>query len=523
MKKHIVLGVVSFVVLIGLVLSVVIYTNAAVPEINFADSIKLINQPKIFPDYNNVTIPNNIAPLNFYIKEIGEYFIAKIYIDDSKQITIYSKSAKIKIPMKKWRDLINVKTGSKLYLEIYVLKKSKKLFQYGTIINHIVPHPIDNYVLYRQLKPNYNFWRNIGIYQRNLSNFDERIILHGKFFGINNRSCLNCHTPLNNNPEKLLMGIRSPEHGAATLIVDNNEVHKIGSKFGYISWHPNGKLAAYSINLVTQFFHTARMEDRDVMDLDSSMAYYSVDQRNIKMAPFSEKDRLETYPCWSPDGKYLYFCSAPFLWDKKTKEFPPKNYDKLQYDLLRVSYDVESAEWGEVEDVLLAKDTGKNIMLPRISPDGRFMVFCLCDYGCFPVYQPGSDLNIMDMQTFAYNELDINSPYSESWHSWSSNSRWLVFSSKKLGGMFTRLFVSYIDEKGRGYKAFILPQEDPAHYDSYLFTYNTPELIIKPVPLKQLAFLKAIRSKEKIAVDAITKATPKKPAEEKRSKLREHQ
>lgn len=523
MKKHIFLAVVFLVVVIGLVLSIVIYSNAAVPEINFAGSIKLVNFPRIFPDYSNVTIPNNIAPLHFYIKEIGKYFVAKIYIDDGRQIKIYSESPKIKIPMKKWCDLINVKTDSQLYLEIYVLKKNNKLYQYETIINHIVPYPVDGYVLYRKLKPNYNFWRNIGIFQRDLSNFDERVILHGKYFSINNRSCLNCHTPLNNNPEKLLMGIRSPEHGASTLIVENNEVRKIGSKFGYMSWHPGGKVAVYSINLVNQFFHTSRMEDRDVIDLDSSMAYYSTELRNIKMAPFSEKDRLETYPCWSPDGKYLYFCSAPFLWDRKTKEFPPENYDKLQYDLLRVSYDLESDKWGEVENVLLAKDTGKNIMLPRISPDGKFMIFCMCNYGCFPVYQPSSDLYIMDMQTLEYKKLDINSPYSESWHSWSRNSRWLVFSSKKLGGLFTRLFVSYIDEKGKGYKPFVLPQKDPAHYDSYLFTYNTPEFIIKPVQLNQLAFLNAIRSKEAIVVDSITKATPKTPKEQKRSKLREHQ
>ena len=141
---------------------------------------------------------------------------------------------------------------------------------------------------------------------------------------------------------------------------------------------------------------------------------------------------------------------------------PPENYEKLKYDLRRISYDVATDQWGQAETVLSAEETGQSILLPRISPDGRFLVFCMCRYGCFPVYQPSSDLYLMDLATRQYRKLAINSEFSESWHSWSSNSRWIAFSSKRQGGLFTRTYLSYVDQAGTAHKPFVLPQQDPS-------------------------------------------------------------
>jgi Tol biopolymer transport system component len=240
-----------------------------------------------------------------------------------------------------------------------------------------------------------------------------------------------------------------------------------------------------------------------------------VDSRKIKTAPgLSEKDRLETYPTWSPDGKYLYYCSAPILWtDRNT--VPPEHYEEVRYDLMRIGYNAESDEWGQPETVLSAKETELSILCPRISPDGRFLVFCMSRYGCFPVYQPSSDLYMMDLKTGKYEKLPINSEFSESWHSFSSNSRWLTFSSKRPNGLFTRTYFSYIDETGRAYKPFILPQEDPAYYDSLLQTYSTPELIKHPVKVGKRALAWAARGPANISPDVpITGATPKTIAED---------
>jgi hypothetical protein len=264
------------------------------------------------------------------------------------------------------------------------------------------------------------------------------------------------------------------------------------------------------MNKVRQFFHETTDEIRDVVDLDSAICYYVVDGQQVKTAPgLSEKNRLETYPTWSPDGRYLYYCSAPILWTDREK-VPPERYDEVKYDLMRIGYDVEIDKWGQPETVLSAKETGMSILCPRISPDGRFLVFCMCEYGCFPIYQPSSDLYMMELQTGQYHKLPINSEFSESWHSFSSNSHWLAFSSKRQDGQFTRIYFSYVDKDGKVYKPFILPQKDPAYYDSLLQTYSVPELIESPVKVSRNVLARAVRRAEKIEVHLpITGATVK--------------
>ena len=99
----------------------------------------------------------------------------------------------------------------------------------------------------------------------------------------------------------------------------------------------------------------------------------------------------------------------------------------------------------------------------------------------------------MDLNTRQYRRLDINSPQAESWHCWSGNSRWVVFSSKRLDGLFARPHFSYVDQTGQLHKPFLLPQEDPAFYDTCLNTYNVPELVREPVRVPPAELSQAAR------------------------------
>jgi len=198
----------------------------------------------------------------------------------------------------------------------------------------------------------------------------------------------------------------------------------------------------------------------------------------------------ETWPSWAPDGRYLYYCRAP-----KT---PIEKHREVRYDLVRASFDLASLKWGEPETLASAKETSRSAGLPRISPDGRWLLFCMSKYGNFPVWQPSSDLCVMDLQTRKIRRLDINSDQSESWHSWSSNGRWIVFSSKRLDGLFARPHFSYVDEQGTFHKPFVLPQKDPAFYNSYLYTFNLPELIREPVSVKAADLSRAMEKPLKI-------------------------
>jgi len=469
--------------------------------------------PVIRPDYTDTVIPPNIAPLNFAVKDqAGQYYV-KIYSTKGGSIDLFSKTGRIVIPIRQWKKLLSANRGQKLYFDIYAKDKATRWVRFKTITNRIASEDIDGFLVYRKIYPVHGGWDKMGIYQRNLENFDESVVLHNRFHeGV----CLNCHTFWRNHPDKMLIGIRSAKYGSSALLVENGLVNKVGTKFTYVSWHPTGRLAAYSVNKVNQFFHTARNEVRGVIDMDSLLAYYLVDSRTVKTSPnLSKKNRLETYPAWSPDGRYLYFCSAPMLWSDRNK-IPPERYDEVKYDLLRISYDLNSDKWGQLETILSAQDTSLSILQPRISPDGRWLLFCMCDYGSFPAYHQSSDLYIIDLKAaqetgrYEYRRLDISSDQSESWHSWSSNSRWIAFSSKRQYGVFTRTYFSYVDEAGKVYKPVLLPQKDPTFYDSCIKTYSVPELVTQPVQVTGEKLARVVRSSRKIEVDMpITMATPK--------------
>ena len=463
--------------------------------------------PRISPDYSDIVIPVNIAPTNFRILEKGQQYFVKVHAGNDKAIDIFSKTGQVRIHLREWHALLESSKDNKIFFDIYVMDAEKGWRKFRSITNKVAEDDIDGYVAYRRMKPIYNWWKGIGIYQRDLANYDESLVMHGRSF---EEGCLNCHSFIGNDPDTVTIGLRSAAYGSSTLLARNDTVEKIGSKWGYTAWHPGGKLVVYSINKVRQFFHTGQMEVRDVVDLDSALVCYFIeDNKAVCPSQLSDKNRLESYPTWSPDGQYLYFCSAPVLW-KDRNTVPPENYDKLKYDLCRVSFDVSNNSWGQIETVLSTEETGLSILLPRISPDGRFLLFCMCEYGCFPVYQASSDLYIMDLSTGEYRSLAVNSKYSESWHSWSSNSRWIAFSSKRQGGLFTRTYLSYVDVDGKCHKPFVLPQRDPEYYDSMLETYSVPELITGRIKMGKSHLGRAARGKESISVDIpITSATPK--------------
>jgi len=461
--------------------------------------------PNVTPDYAGIVVPPNIAPLNFVIREPGRKYQAKIYSVAGGSIEVISTTGEIVIPQSRWRDLVTHNVGQKLYFDISVEKEDETWSRYQTIVNTIAKEKIDPYLVYRCMTPSSYAGKRMRIYERNLENFEETDVFDTRAFA---GGCVHCHSFIGNKPDQILIGVRSSSLPSVTLYGHAGRVDKIGTKFGYTAWHPSGKIVAYSVNDVRQFFHNVRTEIHDVVDLDSAIFYYDIGECKIKTAPaLADKKRLETYPAWTPDGKFLYFCSAPLLWTG-TETFPPKQYREVKYDLMRIGYDIETDHWGTLETVLSADDTGLSILLPRVSPDGRFLLFCMAEYGCFPIYQPTSDLYIMDIETGAYRKAPINSEYAEAWHSWSSNSRWIVFSSKRAGGVFTRIFISHVDTNGQPSKPFLLPQKSPLFYDSCYYIYNMPELIAGSVSVDTKTLVRAVLGSTQINVDSVTGATP---------------
>lgn len=473
------------------------------PDVTEAKAIA--RRATISPDYAGIVLPPNIAPLNFVIREDGRRFFVQLRGEAGEAIEILSQSPTIAIPPDRWLALLEANRGKDLRWDVYT-EAEGQWSRYGTIVNHVAEDEIDPYLVYRLIPPVHNKWLDVGVYQRQLTTFRQSIVLSGTRL---EDACVNCHSFRGNDPQRMLIGIRGEASSRVTLLAEDGRVTKLGTPFGYTAWHPSGQMATYSTAKTRQFFHTVGEEVRDVVDLESSLRYFRVEAQDSRPVPgASEGEHLTTYPAWSPDGRWLYYCRAPLLWtDHDT--VPPEHYAEVKYDLMRVSYDIETDRWGTPETVLAAKETGQSILLPRLSPDGRFLLFCMCRYGCFPAFQPTSDLYLMDLEKGTYTKPPINSQFSESWHSWSSNSRWIAFSSKRGGSPFTRSYLSYIDPTGAAHKPFVVPQADPEFYDSFLKTFSVPELLTGPVPASSEALTRAARSTRAVAVEVPQDGRPK--------------
>lgn len=435
--------------------------------------------PVIFPDYAGIVIPPNIAPLNFIIKEKGEAFIAKISANGEDPLLVESSSGVIDIDIQDWHKLLEKAKGREIQVEVFARDSGGKLQKFKTITNQVAQEPLDSHMAYRLINTGYVMWSAIGIYQRNLENFDESAIIDNKTI---DNTCINCHSFSKNNPQSMMVHVRS-NHAGSVFYADG-KLKKISTKTKYTlaqgaypNWHPDGNHVAMSVNTISQRFFSKDIRI-EVSDAASDLIVYDVEKNRVTTSPKVSTSSRENLPVWAPDGKTLYFISAPQVTDYESEY-------KAKYELMRIPFDVETNTWGEVDTVISSRQTGRSISFPKISPDGKYLMFTMSDYGYFTIHHPDADLFLLDLQSGQYKKMEVNSAQTDSYHCWSSSGRWFVFSSKRLDELFTRPFFCYFGPDGKVSKPFVLPQKDPLFYDSFLKNYNIPELITGPVEPSQ--------------------------------------
>ena len=453
--------------------------------------------PAIFPDYSGVTIPDGIAPMNFNVTG-DDCDCVDVTVKGSKGGEVHSNGDYAKFDLDDWHSLTRQNKGGTLTFTVCV-EKDGKWTQYKDFTMTVSPYAIGDWGLtYRRIAPGYEVYGHMGIYQRNLSTFDETPIFDNLAAP---GACVNCHTPNRTNPDQYTFHVRG-EHGATVVHRDGKEEllkaknESIHGSMVYPYWHPSGKYCAYSTNNTHQSFHSVRSERIEVFDQSSDVFVYEPSTHQLILdSLLMTKDHYETYPAFSPDGRTLYFCSS-------TAEPIPSGYKDIKYNICKIAFNPDNGTFGtRVDTIFNARKMGKSATHPRPSYDGRYLMFTMSDYGCFPIWHKEADNWLLDLRTGKAQPMTAaNSDNTDSWHNWSTNSHWFVFTSRRGDGLYTRLYIASVDDKGNVSKPFLLPQENPLdYYDKLLDSYNTPDFTTKPVKLDEREMGRQINSDNRTA------------------------
>ena len=207
------------------------------------------------------------------------------------------------------------------------------------------------------------------------------------------------------------------------------------------------------------------------------LAWYSKATGKLKPLPGADDPRyVQTSAFWSPDGKYLVFSRAdakdPYYEGQKVAQFAnDPNETQIQYDLYRIPFN--DGKGGTPERIEGASQNGMSNNFPKVSPDGRWIVFVQNRTGL--LMRPDSQLYIVPFEGGTARPLSSNTPRMNSWHSFSPNGRWLVFSSKGRS-LFTQMYLTHIDSDGHDSPAILIENATAANRG-----VNIPEFVNIPV------------------------------------------
>nr|WP_321357348.1 tetratricopeptide repeat protein [uncultured Draconibacterium sp.] len=290
--------------------------------------------------------------------------------------------------------------------------------------------------------------------------------------------CANCHsfTP---DGSTLVMDVDArDDKGAYTLTSFEKATHVDEDSLIHWSDYQNGK---FTYGLLSQISPDGRyvvstLKDCEIFvdrnDLAYSQLFFPVkgilvvydrlNKKYFELEGANDTTFIQSNPCWTPDGKYIYFSKAPAEQYEESglkNGSVPKDEDIPHYKIFEEHFlkrdslkkfniykiPFNNGKGGKAVPVEGASHNGFSNYFPKISPDGKWLVFCQAE--SFMLLQKDSKLNIVPANGGEARELTCNSDNMNSWHSWSPNSKWLVYSSKQ-GGPYTQLYLTHIDENG---------------------------------------------------------------------------
>jgi tetratricopeptide (TPR) repeat protein len=326
---------------------------------------------------------------------------------------------------------------------------------------------------------------------RDLSQPQSRIVMHDL------HTCANCHSfstdgktmgidvdgPKNDKglyavvPIKKQMSIRNED-----MVSWNTDMRVGQSRVGFMSQvSPDGKYVLSTFagqdQSIPSAYYVTNFKNYNFLQVfyptRGILAWYDRATGRRQPLPGADDPRyVQTDGVWSPDGKYVVFARAEAKDPHPDGQQPAlrandPNEVQIQYSLYRVPFN--DGKGGQAEPIAGASDNGMSNNFPKVSPDGRWIVFVKCRNG--QLMRPDSQLYIVPASGGVARRMRANTKLMNSWHSFSPNGHWLVFSSKSRSP-YTQMFLTHIDDQGNDSPAIYIDNSTAANR-----AVNLPEFV----------------------------------------------
>ena len=331
---------------------------------------------------------------------------------------------------------------------------------------------------------------------RDVSQPASRVVLE------NMHTCANCHS-FSRDGKTMGLDMDGPQNDKGLYALVPLKPQTVIRNQDMVSWNPSKDLqyklnrvafmsqispdGQYVVNTVSgadrapqNNFYVVNFKDYRFLQVfyptRGMLSWYGRATKERHLLPGADDPRyVQTDATWSPDGKYLVFARAaakePYPADGKLAQHANDPTEvQVKYDLYRIPFN--GGKGGRPESILGASNNGMSNNFPKISPDGRWIVFVKNRNG--QLMRPDSELFIVPVQGGIARRLQANTFRMNSWHSFSPNGRWLVFSSKARS-VYTQMYLTHIDENGNDTPAILIDNSTAANR-----AVNLPEFVNIP-------------------------------------------